>query len=81
MWVVLTLNFNKIVRFCKNLALGSKNDYIDLIRRFGSDRSAHQWYWLKSRKYKKEGGANLTFLEVTIVIKHIIQIRVLDMLN
>ena len=42
----------------KKLTLESKNDQVDLIRRFGSDRSSHQWYSLKSRKYKK-GGATL----------------------
>ena len=35
------------------LALGSINEGVYLIRRFGSDRSPHQWYLLKSIKYKK----------------------------
>ena len=42
-----------MVRWWKKLALGSKNDYVDLIRRFGSDRSPYQWYLLNSKKYKK----------------------------
>ena len=63
------------------LALGSKNDEVDLIRRFGSDWSPHQWYLLKYRKYKK-GGANFTFLGITTVLKHIIKKkRVLNVLN
>ena len=62
-----------MVRSWKKLALGSKSDYVDLIRRFGSDRCPHQWYLLKSKKYKKKGGANFTFLEITIALKFIIQ--------
>ena len=53
-----------MVRCWKKLALGSKNDKVDSIRRFGSGRSPHQWYLLKSKKYKK-GGADFTFLEIT----------------
>ena len=57
----------------KKLALGSINDWVDLIGHFRSDRSSHQWYLLKSRKYKKRGGVNFTFLGIIIVLKHIIQ--------
>ena len=32
----------------------------------------HQWYWLKSKNYKKDG-ANFTCLEITIALKNIIQ--------
>ena len=32
----------KKVRCGKKLALGSKNDQVDLIKRFGSDQSPHQ---------------------------------------
>ena len=38
-----------------------ENVILILIRRFGSDRIPHQWYLLKSRKYKKDGFANFTF--------------------
>ena len=42
----------------------------NLIKRFGSDRSPHQWYLLKSRKYKTISVANFTyFLGITIVLK------------
>ena len=34
------------------LALGSINEKVYLIRRFGSDRSPHQWYLLKSSMYE-----------------------------
>ena len=48
------------------LALGSINEQVYLIRRFSSDRSPHQWYLLKSRKYKKDAVANFThFLGIT----------------
>ena len=43
------------------LALGWIYEEVYLIRRFGSDRSPHQWYLLKSRKYKKDDVANFTF--------------------
>ena len=33
---------NKMVRCWKKLFLGSKNNQVDLIRRFGSDRIPHQ---------------------------------------
>ena len=42
--------FNKMVRCWKKLALGSENDWVDLIRCFGSDQSPNLWYLLKSRK-------------------------------
>ena len=51
------------------LALGSINEKVYLIRRFGCDRSPHQWYLLKSRKYKKDAVANFTyFLGITRVL-------------
>ena len=55
-----------MVRCWKKLALGSKNEWVDLIRRFDSGRSPHEWYLLKSKKYKK-GGTDFTFLEITFL--------------
>ena len=53
-----------------------------LIRRFGSDRSPHQWYLLKSRKYKKDAVTNFTcFLWITKVLNVLYKKRVLDILN
>ena len=46
--------FNFIILGTFALALGSINEKVYLIRRFGSDRSPHQWYLLKSRKYKND---------------------------
>ena len=56
----------------EKLALGSKKDLDDLIRRFGSDRNPHQWYLLKSTNTQKGGLIN-TFLGVTIVLKSVSQ--------
>ena len=65
-----------MVGYWKKLALGSKNDWVDLIRRFGSERRPYQWYLLTSRKYKK-GDGNFTFLGITKVPEYIIQKRVI----
>ena len=63
------------------LALGSINEEVYLIRRFGSDQSPHQWYLLKSIKYKKDAVANFAyFFGITKVLNIWYKKGVLDML-